>query len=60
MVHTNVEHEVTLITLSKGFFVPIFTNDGLMMSQVYPQQHKQPTNTTTIVMEPLAPPAAWI
>jgi hypothetical protein len=30
------------------------------MSQVNPQQHKQPTNTTTIVMEPLAPSAAWI
>jgi hypothetical protein len=30
------------------------------MSQVHPQQHKQPTNTTTMVMEPLAPPAAWI
>jgi hypothetical protein len=24
------------------------------MSQVHPQQHKQPTNTTTMVMEPLA------
>jgi hypothetical protein len=31
-----------------------------MMSRVHPQQHKQPTNTTTMVMEPLAPPAAWI
>jgi hypothetical protein len=30
------------------------------MSQVNPQQHKQPTNTTTMVMEMLAPPAAWI
>ncbi len=30
------------------------------MSRVYPQQHKQPTNTTTMVMVPLAPPAAWI
>jgi hypothetical protein len=29
-------------------------------SQVHPQQHKQPTNTTTMVMEPLAPPAAGI
>jgi hypothetical protein len=27
-------------------------------SRVHPQQHKQPTNTTTMVMEPLAPPAA--
>jgi hypothetical protein len=24
------------------------------------QQHKQPTNTTNMVMELLAPPAAWI
>jgi hypothetical protein len=31
-----------------------------MMSQVNPQQHKQTTNTTTMVMVPLAPPAAWI
>jgi hypothetical protein len=29
-------------------------------SRVNPQQHKQPTNTTTMVMEPLAPPAAWV
>jgi hypothetical protein len=31
-----------------------------MTSQVYLQQQKQPTNTTTMVMEPLTPPAAWI
>jgi hypothetical protein len=30
------------------------------MSRVHPQHHEQPTNTTTMVMEPLAPPAAWI
>jgi hypothetical protein len=30
------------------------------MSQVNPQQHKQPTNTTTMVMALLAPPVAWI
>jgi hypothetical protein len=30
------------------------------MSRVHPQQHKQQTNTTTMVMEPLAPPAVWI
>jgi hypothetical protein len=42
-------------------FVPIFTYDGLVMAQVHSQQHKkQPTNTTTMVMEPLTPPAAWI
>jgi hypothetical protein len=29
-------------------------------SRVHPQQHKQPTNTTTMVIEPLTPPAAWI
>jgi hypothetical protein len=37
-----------------------FTYDELVTSRVHPQQHKQPTNTTTMVMEPLAPPAAWI
>ncbi len=31
-----------------------------MASRVHPQQHKQPTNTTTMVMELLAPPGAWI
>jgi hypothetical protein len=31
-----------------------------MTSRVHPQQHKQPTNTITMVMEPLTPPAAWI
>ncbi len=41
-------------------FVPFFTYDGLVTSQVHPQQHKQPTNTTTMVMETLAPPVAWI
>ncbi len=30
------------------------------MSGVHPQQHKKPTNTTTMVMEPLAKTAAWI
>jgi hypothetical protein len=30
------------------------------MLQVNPQQHKQTTNTTTMVMAPLTPPAAWI
>jgi hypothetical protein len=60
MVQTNVGHKVTLITYLKVIFVPIFTYDGLVTSRVNPQQHKQPTNTTTMVMEPLAPPAAWI
>jgi hypothetical protein len=30
------------------------------MSQVNTQQNKQPTNTTTMVVEPFALPAAWI
>jgi hypothetical protein len=29
-------------------------------SRVHSQQHKQTTNITTMVMEPLAPPAVWI
>jgi hypothetical protein len=41
-------------------FVAFFTYNELVMSQVHPQQHKQTTNITTMVMEPLAPPAAWI
>ncbi len=44
----------------KVIFVPFFTYDELVTSRVHPQQHKQPTNTTTMVMEPLAPRAAWI
>jgi hypothetical protein len=39
-------------------FVPFFTYDELVTSQVNPKQHKQPTNTTTMVMEMLAFPAA--
>jgi hypothetical protein len=34
--------------------------DELMMSGVNPQQHKQPTNTTTMVMAPLAHTVMWI
>jgi hypothetical protein len=41
-------------------FVPFFTYDVLVTSQVHPQQHRQTTNITTMVMELLAPPAAWI
>jgi hypothetical protein len=48
------------VNLILRFFVPFVTYDELVTSQVYSQQHKQPTNTTTMVMEPLAPPAAWI
>ena len=42
------------------FFIPYFTYNKLVTSRVHPLQHKQQTNTTTMVMEPLAPPAAWI
>jgi hypothetical protein len=42
------------------FLYHFFTYNGLVMSRVHPQQHKQQTNTTTMVMELLAPPAAWI
>jgi hypothetical protein len=41
------------------FMYHFFTYHELVMSRVNPQQHKQPTNTTTMVMEQLAPPAAW-
>jgi hypothetical protein len=41
-------------------FVPHFTYDELVTSQVHPQQHKQTTNITTMMMELLAPPAGWI
>jgi hypothetical protein len=37
-----------------------FTYNELVTSRINPQQYKQPTNTTTMVMEPLAPPAAGI
>jgi hypothetical protein len=43
----------------KVIFV-FFTYNKLMTSRVHPQQHKQLTNTTTMVMEPLAPPVALI
>jgi hypothetical protein len=42
------------------FVYHFFTYNELVMSRVNPQQHKQPTNTTTMVVEPLTPPAAWI
>ncbi len=38
----------------------LLTYNELVTSRVHPQQHKQPTNTTTMVMEPLTPPAAWV
>jgi hypothetical protein len=37
------------------FLYHFFTYDELVTSRVHPQQHKQPTNTTTMVMDPLAP-----
>jgi hypothetical protein len=55
-----VDQKVTLLTSSQGYFVPFFTYNELVMSQVNPQQHKQTTNTTTMVVEPLASPAAYI
>jgi hypothetical protein len=61
VVHTNVGQNVTLHNPSLGLFLyHFFTYDGLVTSRVHPQQHKQPTSTTTMVMEPLAPPAAEI
>jgi hypothetical protein len=60
VVHAQVDQKVMPLTSSYGYFVPFFTYDELVMTQVNPQQHKQPTNTTTMVMEPLAPPAVWI
>jgi hypothetical protein len=55
-----VDQKVTRQPHLKIIFVPFFTDDELVTSRVHPQQHKQPTNTTTMVMELLAPPAAWI
>jgi hypothetical protein len=49
---------VNLIHLNV-IFVPFFTYHELVTPRVTSQQHKQPTNTTTMVMEPLAPPAVW-
>ncbi len=60
MVPAWVGQNITPLTSSLGIFVPFFTYNELVSSRVHPQQHKQPTNTTTIVMEVLAPPAAWI
>jgi hypothetical protein len=41
------------------FLYHFFTYVELVTSRVHLQQHKQPTNTTTMVMELLATPAAW-
>jgi hypothetical protein len=60
VVHAYVDQKVTRQPHLKVIFVPFFTYNELVTSRVHPQQHKQPTNTTTMVMEPLAPPAAWI
>jgi hypothetical protein len=40
------------------FLYHFCTYNKLVTSQIHLQQHKQPTNTTTMVMELLAPPAA--
>jgi hypothetical protein len=42
------------------FFVPIFTYNGLVMSQEQPQHTTTAANTSTMVVEPLAPPATRI
>jgi hypothetical protein len=49
-----------ILRLFLFIFVPHFTYDELVTSRVHPQQHNQPTNTTTMVMELLAHPAVWI
>jgi hypothetical protein len=61
VVHANVGQNVTPHNPSLGLFLyHFFTYNELVTSQVNPQQHKQTTNTATMVMAPLAPPAAWI
>jgi hypothetical protein len=56
VVHANVGQSVTPHNPSLGLFLyHFFTYDELVTSRVNPQQHKQPTNTTTMVMVPLAP-----
>ncbi len=50
----------TVNLILRLFLYHFFTYDELVTSGVHSQQHKQPTNTTTMVMEPLPPPAAWI
>jgi hypothetical protein len=56
VVHANVGQNVTPHNPSLGLYLYHF----FVTSRVHPQQHKQPKNTTTMVMEPLAPPVAWI
>jgi hypothetical protein len=61
VVHANVGQNVTPHKpFLRVVFVPFSTYNELGTSQVNPQQHKQPTIITTMVMAPLAPPAAWI
>jgi hypothetical protein len=51
VVHANVGQNVTPHNPSLGLFLyHFFTYDELVTSQVNPQQYKQPTNTTTMVM----------
>jgi hypothetical protein len=55
VVHANVSQNVTPHSPSLGLFLNhFFTYNGLVTSQVHPHQHKQPTKTTTMVMELLA------
>ncbi len=61
VVHANVGQNVTPHNPSLGLFLyQFFTYNEFVTSRVHPQQHKQPTNATTMVMELLAPPAVWI
>ena len=61
VVHANAGQNVTPHNPSLGLFLcHFFTYSEVVTSRVNPQQHKQPTNTTTMVMAPLAPLAAWI
>ena len=45
------------VNLILRLFVPFFAYVEL---RVHPKQHKHTTNITTMVVEPLAPPAMWI
>jgi hypothetical protein len=64
MVHAWVGHYVMPLTSSlphlKVMFVPFFTYNELVTSRIHPQQHKQTTKITTMMMEPLAPPVVSI
>jgi hypothetical protein len=60
MVQAWMTHFVTPITLPRVVLLYLLTYNELVTARVHPQHHKQPKNTTTMVMEPLTPPVAWI